>query len=242
MTLPSPPHEKLILALDGMNKSEVVALISKLPELVWVKVGLELFTSEGPDFIKYLRDNGKKIFLDLKFHDIPVTMSKACFQAARTGAELISVHACAGSKSLKLANQSAQEGADKSNFSPPILLAITVLTSWDRKSFTKDLLIEEEITNRVEHLADLAFKSGIGGCVCSPLEVKLLRAKYPESFELVTPGIRLKGSSLNDQSRVMTPSEALQAGANKLVIGRVVTKSDDPILAFKNICKDCIQI
>tara|TARA_Y100001968_G_C19426192_1_gene754489 strand:- start:1284 stop:2012 length:729 start_codon:yes stop_codon:yes gene_type:complete len=236
------PEDKLILALDGMDKSQVFSLIAKLPRLVWVKVGLELFTNEGPDFLSSLRDQGRKIFLDLKYHDIPVTMAKACFQATKTGAELISVHACAGSKALKLSNNYVLEASSKFNMKTPTLLAITVLTSWDDDSFNEELCIKEKISARVERLASLAFSSGIGGCVCSPLEVNNLRTIYPESFQIITPGIRLKGSSLNDQSRVMTPSEALKSGSSKIVVGRSITKSEDPASSFREILNDCIDI
>ena len=238
MTLNTNSAEKLILALDGMNKEEVISLIARLPNLVWVKIGLELFVREGPDLLAHLRDNGKKIFLDLKFHDIPATMSKACFMAAQTGAQLITVHACAGSKSLKLANEAAKEGALKCHLPPPTLLAVTVLTSWDDYSFAKDIFIDESINSRVERMAALAFKTGIGGCVCSPIEVQNLRRLFPEPFQLITPGIRNIGSSQDDQARVMTATNALKAGSSRLVIGRLITKAKDPVESFNVICDE----
>ena len=136
------PSEKIIIALDGMDKYDVVNLLKKIPEIVWVKVGLELFVSEGPDVLSMLREKGKKIFLDLKFHDIPTTVSRACFAASQTGAELISLHTCAGIKALKMANEAAHEGAAKVNLMPPKLLGITILTSWTSESFASDLLID----------------------------------------------------------------------------------------------------
>lgn len=113
------PSEKIIIALDGMDKNNVFNLLEKTPEIIWVKVGLELFVNEGPDVLSMLRDKGKKIFLDLKFHDIPTTVARACFAASQTGAEFISVHTCAGTKALKMANDAAREGAAKVNFKPP---------------------------------------------------------------------------------------------------------------------------
>ena len=234
------PSEKIIIALDGMDKNHVFTLLEKIPEIVWVKVGLELFVSEGPEVLSMLKDKGKKIFLDLKFHDIPSTVAKACFVASQTGAEFISLHTCAGMKALKMANEAAQEGAAKVNLMPPKLLGITILTSWTNESFSSDLLINQSIDQRVKHLAKIASNSGLGGCVCSPKEVQFLREAYPESFELITPGIRPLGSDVNDQSRVSDASEAIKMGASKLVIGRAITQSNDPGYMFKSFCDKVI--
>ena len=234
------PSEKIIIALDGMDKNHVSKLLEKIPEIVWVKVGLELFVSEGPEVLSMLKDKGKKIFLDLKFHDIPSTVAKACFVASQTGAEFISLHTCAGMKALKMANEAAQEGAAKVNLMPPKLLGITILTSWTSESFSSDLLINQSIDQRVKHLAKIASDSGLGGCVCSPKEVQFLREAYPKSFELITPGIRPLGSEVNDQSRVSDASEAIRMGASKLVIGRAITKSNDPGNMFKSFCDKVI--
>jgi orotidine-5'-phosphate decarboxylase len=234
------PSEKIIIALDGMDKNHVFTLLEKIPEIVWVKVGLELFVSEGPEVLSMLKDKGKKIFLDLKFHDIPSTVAKACFVASQTGAEFISLHTCAGMKALKMANEAAQEGAARVNLMPPKLLGITILTSWTSESFSTDLLINQSIDQRVKHLAKIASNSGLGGCVCSPKEVQFLREAYPQSFELITPGIRPLGSDVNDQSRVSDASEAIRMGASKLVIGRAITQSNDPGYMFKSFCDKVI--
>jgi len=234
------PSEKIIIALDGMNKDEVFNLLEKIPEVVWVKVGLELFVSEGSDIISVLKDKGKKIFLDLKFHDIPTTVARACFAASQTGAEFISLHTCAGMKALKMAKEAADEGAAKANIMPPKLLGITILTSWTQESFVNDLLIDQSIDQRVMHLADIASNSGLGGCVCSPKEVQFLRKIYPQTFELVTPGIRSLDSDVNDQSRVSDASEALKLGASKLVIGRAITQSNDPLFMFQSFCNKAL--
>ena len=230
------PSEKIIIALDGMDKNQIFNLLEKIPEVVWVKVGLELFVNEGPDIVSILKDIQKKIFLDLKFHDIPSTVAKACFAASQTGAEFISLHTCAGLKALKMAKDASNEGAAKVNLIPPKLLGITVLTSWTEQSFIDELLINQSIKQRVKHLADLASNAGLGGCVCSPQEVQFLREIYPESFELVTPGIRSLGSQNNDQSRVSDASQAFKMGASKLVIGRAITQSNDPAFMFKKFC------
>ena len=228
--------DKIIIALDAMDKNNILNLLEKIPEVVWVKVGLELFVNEGPEILSILRDKGKKIFLDLKFHDIPTTVARACYSASQTGAEFISLHTCAGIKALKMANEAAGEGAAKVNLKPPKLLGITVLTSWTQESFVGDLLIDQSIGKRVNHLAKIAYSSGLSGCVCSPIEVKSLREIYPETFELVTPGIRSLGSDNNDQSRVSDASESLKMGASRLVIGRAITQANDPAYMFKSFC------
>ena len=234
------PEEKLILALDQMSEIEMFCLLDRLPDLVWVKVGLELFTLLGPEVIYKLRDLDKKVFLDLKFHDIPMTMAKACYQAAQTGAELITVHASAGIKGLRESNQSAIKGANDAGLPPPTLLAVTVLTSWDQEGFAQELAINQTLSERVSFFAQLAFDAGIGGCVCSPMEVNQLRNSFPEPFQLITPGIRSLGVNLDDQVRVMTPHKALNAGSSKLVIGREITRARDPDKAFKRICSEML--
>ena len=234
------PSEKIIIALDGMDKNSVCDFLEKIPEVIWVKVGLELFVNEGPDIISILRDKGKKIFLDLKFHDIPTTVANACFAASQTGAEFISLHTCAGKKALRMANEAACEGAAKVNLLPPKLLGITILTSWTKETFIGDLLIDQSIEERVKYLAKIASDSGLGGCVCSPREVQFLRPIHSDTFELVTPGIRSLGSDAKDQSRVSDASEAIKMGASKLVIGRGITKSNDPAFMFKSFCDKVI--
>ncbi len=236
MNIKENPSEKLILALDGMDKNTILNLIEKIPDLIWVKVGLELFVSEGPDVLSLLRDRGKKIFLDLKFHDIPTTVARASFAAAYSGAELISLHICNGTKALKMALDASKDGAAKANFPSPKLLGITVLTSWNEESFSNELLISQTINERVKHFSEIAANSGLGGCVCSPKEVQFLRESYPETFELITPGIRSLGSNVNDQSRVSDASEAIKMGASKLVIGRAITQSNDSAYMFKSFC------
>ena len=230
------PSEKIIIALDGMDKDNVFTLLEKIPELIWVKVGLELFVSEGPYILSALRDKGKKIFLDLKFHDIPTTVARACFAASQKDVEFISLHTCAGMKALKMAKEAAYEGAAKAKLIPPKLLGITILTSWTQESFISDLLIDQSIDQRVKHLAEIASNSGLEGCVCSPKEVQFLRKIYPEPFQLITPGIRSLDTDVNDQSRVSDAPEALKLGASKLVIGRAITQSNDPAYMFKSFC------
>ena len=230
------PADRIIVALDGMDPDQALDFAVRLEGLRWVKVGLELFVQAGPEVVSQLRDQGLRVFLDLKFHDIPATMSGACRRAAALGAELITVHACAGSEALQAAQAAALEGAQISGQPPPTLLAVTVLTSWDEQRMQQELAIGQRIGERVPALAQLSATAGIGGCVCSPLEASALRAQHPEPFALVTPGIRPKGSSVGDQARVMGPAEAMAAGASQLVIGRPITKAEDPSAAFAACC------
>jgi orotidine-5'-phosphate decarboxylase len=188
--------------------------------------------------VQQLRDQGQRVFLDLKFHDIPATMAGACRSAARLGAELMTVHACAGSEALAAAQAAAVESAAEACLPQPTLLAVTVLTSWDPARFTGELAIAEPVSTYVPRLAQLAAAAGIGGCVCSPLEVAALRASHPEPFALVTPGIRPAGAARGDQRRVMTPAEAITAGSSQLVIGRPITAAPDPAAAFAFCCAE----
>ena len=230
--------ERIIVALDGMAPDQALAFSARVEGLRWVKVGLELFVQAGPEVVAQLRDQGLRVFLDLKFHDIPATMAGACRRAAALGVELITVHACAGSEALQAAQAAAEEGAQQAGLATPTLLAVTVLTSWEEQRLQRELLIGQGIAERVPALAQLAATAGIGGCVCSPLEAAALRAQHPEPFALVTPGIRPKGVAVGDQARVMGPAEAISAGASQLVIGRPITKAEDPSAAFAACCEE----
>ena len=232
------PSDQIIVALDGLAPEQAMAFASAVPELRWVKVGLELFVAGGPAVVQQLRDQGKRVFLDLKFHDIPATMAGACRSAARLGAELITVHASAGSVALGAAQAAALESAAAVGLPAPTLLAVTVLTSWEQARFASELAIEEPLSAYVPRLAQLAAAAGIGGCVCSPLEVAALRAAHQEPFALVTPGIRPAGAVLGDQQRVLTPAQAVAAGASQLVIGRPITAAPDPVAAFAACCRE----
>ena len=203
-----------------------------------MKVGLELFVQAGPEVVGQLRAQGLRVFLDLKFHDIPATMAGACRRAAALGAELITVHACAGSEALKAAEAAAVDGAQRAGEPTPTLLAVTVLTSWEEQRLQRELAITQAIAERVPALAQLSATAGIGGCVCSPLEAAALRAQHPAPFALVTPGIRPKGAAVGDQARVMGPAEAISAGASQLVVGRPITKAADPSAAFLLCCEE----
>ena len=235
------PAERIIVALDGMAPDQALAFTAQLQGLRWVKVGLELFVQAGPQVVAQLRAQGLRVFLDLKFHDIPATMAGACRRAAALGAELITVHACAGSEALQAAQAAALDGARSAGLDSPTLLAVTVLTSWEQQQLKQELAVSQSIADRVSALAQLSATAGIGGCVCSPLEVATLRSQHPEPFALVTPGIRPAGSAAEDQARVMAPAEAIAAGASQLVIGRPITGATDPRAAFARCCAELVN-
>jgi len=229
-------EEKIILAIDGLDLYQAEMLLDRCPNIKWVKVGLELFTREGPSVIKILKDLNKKIFLDLKFHDIPNTMSAACYEVSKLGVDIISIHASAGSKALTESKKASKEGAKKAALNAPYVVGITVLTSLSSEEFQTDLDMKNSIEENVVRLAKLSFDAGLDGCVCSPWEAKILRSIYKNNFELITPGIRTKIQKKDDQNRIMTPYESISNGASKLVIGRAITKAKDPNKAFLDIC------
>tara|TARA_Y200000002_G_scaffold348434_1_gene324378 strand:- start:173 stop:892 length:720 start_codon:yes stop_codon:yes gene_type:complete len=229
-------EDKVILAIDGMDINKAIILLEKCPDIKWVKVGLELFTKEGPNVINILKKMNKKIFLDLKFYDIPNTMSAACYEVSKLGVDIISVHASAGSKALVVSKNASLEGAKMACLNPPCVVGITVLTSFSSKEFQTDLDRKNSIEENVVRLAKLSFDAGLDGCVCSPLEAKKLRSIYKNNFELITPGIRTMIQNKDDQNRIMTPYEAINNGASKLVIGRAISKAEDPNKVFLDIC------
>ena len=233
----SNAEDKIILAIDGLDINQAKSLLEKCPKIKWVKVGLELFVREGPGVIEILKVLNKNIFLDLKFHDIPNTMSAACYQVSRLGVDIISVHASAGFKALKESKNASLEGAKLLNKMPPSVVGITVLTSFSLEDFQRDLDRNNSIEENVLRLAKLSHDAGLDGCVCSPLEAKILRLIYKNNFELITPGIRTKIENKDDQNRIMTPNQAINNGASKLVIGRSISQAIDPNKTFLDICK-----
>ena len=230
-------EEKIILALDGLNKNEIITFLKNCPQIRWVKVGLELFCREGPEIIKTLKKMDKKIFLDLKLYDIPNTMYATCYQISKLGVDMISLHASAGSRALRISKKASLEGSSELNLNPPILLGVTVLTSFSSEDIEIDFNIKTSIEENVLKLAKLSFESGLDGCVCSPMELNKLSLTFDTNFQLITPGIRLEEKTKHDQKRVMTPKKAIMSGASKLVIGRSITQSRNPIKVFLDICE-----
>lgn len=194
-----------------------------------MKVGKELFTRAGPDFVKELVDSGFDVFLDLKFHDIPNTVAQACLAAAEMGIWMLNVHSLGGRSML----EAAREAIDSSSYSP-LLIAVTILTSM-KEGDLQEVGIDYPVAEEVQRLAGLAKSCRLDGIVCSSRETKALRASLGDEFCLVTPGIRPKGSEVGDQKRVMTPKEAIENGSSYLVIGRPITQAKDPMGVLSQI-------
>jgi orotidine-5'-phosphate decarboxylase len=229
---------RIIVALDVASQEEAIALIDKLPQVSFWKVGLELFVSSGPGILEVLKQREKRIFLDLKFHDIPNTVAGACRAAAKYGVDLLTIHATCGTDALQAAKSAAVEGAAAVNQPSPKLIAITLLTSLNSRQLAFELKVPLELPEYALHMAILAQETGLAGAVCSPQEVAQLRMTCGDDFLLVCPGVRPKWADGGDQKRSMTPKAAFKAGADYLVIGRPITASDDPAAAFARICEE----
>ncbi|MBE7381299.1 MAG: orotidine-5'-phosphate decarboxylase [Leptolyngbya sp. SIO1E4] len=232
------PAERIIVPLDVASEAEARTLIQQLPHVTFWKVGLELFVSTGPRIVDLLKDQGKQVFLDLKFHDIPNTMAGACRAAGQYGVDLLTVHATAGPTALAAALTAATEGATLTGQPSPKLIAVTVLTSISGRSLAVDLKVPLELSDYALQMALLAQQSGLAGSVCSPQEAALLRRCCGADWLLVCPGVRPHWAQTGDQQRVMTPKAAIKAGADYLVIGRPIRQATDPSGAFQRICDD----
>ncbi|QJR15536.1 orotidine-5'-phosphate decarboxylase [Usitatibacter palustris] len=223
-------NRRVIVALDFPSADEALACAARLdPRLCRVKVGKELFVATGPALIGKLQERGFEVFLDLKFHDIPNTVAGACKAAAALGVWMVNVHASGGEAMMRAARD-----AVASVTKPPLLIAVTILTSLDDDSL-RQVGFADGVRGRVEGLSRLARECGLDGVVCSAQEAPWVRASAGTTFTLVTPGIRLEGDAKADQARVVTPPEALRLGADYLVIGRSVTRSEDPVATLEAI-------
>ncbi|HAA33628.1 MAG TPA: orotidine-5'-phosphate decarboxylase [Cyanobacteria bacterium UBA11369] len=234
--------ERIIVALDVPTAADAIALIDQLDEARFFKVGLELFVSTGPQIISILKDRQKRIFLDLKFHDIPNTVAGACRAAAGYGVDLITIHGSAGKNSLQAAKAAVEAGAQATGQKQPKLIAITLLTSLNGRDLAFDLKIPLELPEYALHMALLAKESGLDGAVCSPQEAQKLRQVCGDEFVLVCPGVRPEWANMGDQKRSLTPAAALKAGADYLVIGRPITAASDPAAAFGRICEELASV
>lgn len=228
--------DRIIVPLDVPTVEDAIALLDTLPEVTFWKVGLELFVSAGPTILEKLKQRQKRIFLDLKFHDIPNTMAGACRVAGHYGVDLLTVHAPAGKAALQTAQAAALEGATTAGWPPPNLIAVTLLTSITPRDLAFELKVSLELTDYALQMALLAQDSGLSGAVCSPQEADTLRRICGDDFLLVCPGVRPAGSAKGDQQRAMTPVQAMAAGASYLVIGRPITQATDPPASFRQIC------
>ncbi|MCC2604141.1 orotidine-5'-phosphate decarboxylase [Planctobacterium marinum] len=221
---------KVIVALDYNDKHAALEFVGQVtPDACKLKVGKEMFTLFGPDFVKELVGRGFDVFLDLKFHDIPNTVAKACSAAAELGVWMVNVHASGGNKMM----EAAKDALDKCSHRPK-LIAVTVLTSMDVEQL-QSIGITTSIQAHVEHLAALTKQSGLDGVVCSAMEASSLKAQLGKEFQLVTPGIRPVGSAAGDQSRIVTPEQAVADGVDYMVIGRPITQSANPLQTLQQI-------
>ena len=226
-----PPSCDLILALDLPDRNAVTPMLRKLHgSLSWVKIGLQMFTAYGPDYVKAVADEGFKVFLDLKLHDIPNTVAKAVESLSALPIDMLTIHTSGGSEMMMRANQ-----AKESTKPDLLLLGVTVLTSMDKVGL-REIGVSTSSPDQVKRLGKLAARSGLKGLVCSPLEVANLRRELSADIQLITPGIRPAGQSgADDQKRVMTPREAAQAGSTHIVVGRPILQSPDPVEAARAI-------
>jgi orotidine-5'-phosphate decarboxylase len=227
------PGPRVIVALDYPDAESAWQLVTRLESAQCrLKIGKELFTAAGPDFVRRLVDLGFDVFLDLKFHDIPSTVAKACRAAARLGVWMMNVHALGGERMLTAAREALSELTR-----PPLLVAVTILTSMDETEL-RSIGLGGAPGDHVIRLATLAHDCGLDGVVCSSRETQELRTRLGRDFCLVTPGIRPFGSQMDDQRRVMTPADAIRNGSTYLVIGRPITQADDPLGILLTINKE----
>jgi orotidine-5'-phosphate decarboxylase len=225
----------IIAALDVPTAEQALKLAEQIAPAVGVfKIGSELFTAAGPDIVKKIRALGALVFLDLKFHDIPNTVAKAVAAAVQLDVQMLTVHTSGGFEMLKAAENTAEETAWKLGRTPPLVLGVTVLTSFDSGAL-REIGGDGNVEFQVRRLATLATKAGLRGLVCSPLEVSALRKILPASTQLVTPGVRTGAEKADDQKRTLTPREAISAGANWLVVGRPIYAAENPRAAAEKI-------
>ncbi|MBI5115684.1 orotidine-5'-phosphate decarboxylase [Candidatus Poribacteria bacterium] len=232
------PRERLIVALDFPSADEALGFAERMGEIVtFYKVGLELFSAAGPEIVERLKTLGKSVFLDMKFHDIPNTVAGAAASATRLGVDMFNVHALGGMAMMRAAADAVVRTASGLEVKRPVVLAVTVLTSLDRRALEEEIgfSLANGVGPFVIAKARQAKEAGLDGVVASPHEAAAIRAACGSSFQIVTPGIRPSWEHANDQKRVATPAEALAAGADRIVVGRPITKARDPLEAAGKI-------
>jgi orotidine-5'-phosphate decarboxylase len=229
-----PARQRLIVALDVCSSSEAQKLVGTLGESVQIyKVGMQLYTAEGPQVVRDLIASGRDVFLDLKYHDIPNTVGAAVTEASQLGVRMLTVHAAGGSKMLRAAVEAAKGALQ--------VLAVTILTSMEAADLN-EIGVPGQIVDQVTNLASIALESGCAGLVSSARELPALRRKFGSDFVAVIPGVRPTGSARGDQARVVTPAEAISAGATHIVVGRPITSAPDPVAAVESILAETAAI
>lgn len=232
-----PRKDRVIIALDCEADKAIAIAYALAGEASWVKIGMTLYYAYGADLVKMLKARGYKVFLDLKFHDIPHQVHGAARSAAASGADMLTLHISGGRDMMKEALEGAREGAADISSTMPAILGITVLTSMNQHDLDA-IGINRSVASQVENLSKLAIDSGISGVVASAMEASSLRCILGKDAYIVTPGIRPRNSETQDQSRIATPKEAFDAGASHIVVGRPITNAEDPISAFTNIVEN----
>ena len=231
--------KRLVLALDVEDIKEAKELVNSLsPYIGTFKVGLQLFCGYGLEIIDYIKEKNSNFFLDVKLHDIPNTVEKASYNVVKNGANFFNVHATGGIEMMKAAKKGALEACKKYNKKPPIILAVTMLTSISQEVLKDELLNDTDIESLVINLAKNAKKAGLNGVVASAKELKAIKKELGDDFIVLTPGIRPSWSLVDDQKRIATPKSAIADGADYIVLGRAVTKAEDKIEAIKKIYQE----
>ena len=227
--------KSVIIACDFKDKEETLNFLNKFEdEKLYLKIGMELFYSEGPEIVREIKKRGHKIFLDLKLHDIPNTVEKAMKSLANLDVDMTNVHASGTIKMM----EAGLKGLTKEDGTRPLLIAVTQLTSTSQEVMEQDLLIKENIEDVVMHYAENSKKAGLDGVVCSPLEVQAVKKKCGKEFLTITPGIRFSEDSKDDQSRITTPAKAKELGSDYIVVGRSITKAENPQEAYRKCVED----
>ena len=232
----------VIIALDFKDRAETFAFLDKFTEeKPFVKIGMELFYGEGPDIVREIKERGHNIFLDLKLHDIPMTVKKAMKNLALLGVDMTNVHAAGTIEMMKYALEGLEEGAREAGRERALLIAVTQLTSTSEERMQKELLIGASINDTIVKYAENTKSAGLDGVVCSPLEAKMVKDACGKDFLTVTPGIRYPGAEVQDQVRVTSPSDARAIGTDYIVVGRPITKAEDPVAAYRKVCADFLS-
>lgn len=226
-------REKLIVALDVPSSGRALDIVDRLSDYVGVfKVGFELFVAEGPAVVQEIQKRNKKVFLDLKFHDIPNTVSRAAVVAARLGVYMFNLHASGGSEMMRRCREKVVDVCEKEGLTRPKIIGVTVLTSLNSDILKGDLAVQHGVRTHVKVLASLALKAGLDGVVASPHEIAMIKQECGRGFLVVTPGIRPSWVPPDDQMRTATPQQALRNGADYIVMGRGILKQEDPLKAL----------
>ena len=232
-------RERLVLALDVDDFKKAEELVGELSDYVGVfKIGNQLFTAEGPKVVDMVNKKGGKVFLDLKFHDIPNTVARAAEVATKLGVYIFNIHTSGGYEMMKTAAEATVKASQELGIRKPIILGVTLLTSINQEILEKDLGIKKRLEEQVVHLAKLAKAAGLDGVVASSREIKEIRKACGKDFLILTPGIRPAGKSSDDQKRIMTPREAIKLGADFLVIGRPIRSAVNSVEAAKEILRE----